>query len=122
MQEANRSQAGRIPPRASLQASQADSALPLSIISQAGNPQALQAGTFLASLGEITLSQVESEISQAGSSQTSPGDRTLSPAESEISQTGSSQASLVDSTPPQEESVVLPQAVRCSGRLRASQD
>ena len=213
-QAANSSQAGRLIPRASPQASLVDRALPLSAISQAGNPQALQAvtspadstlsqaegvtsqagstrssqaGSSQSSLRESTLSQAESEISQAGSSQASPADSTLSLAESDISQAGSSQASLidntlslakseisqagssqaspadstlslaeseisqegssqaspvdntlslaeseisqagssqastVDSTLPQAESVVLPQAVRCSARLRASQ-
>ena len=146
LQAANSSQTGRLTPRASPQASQADSALPLSAISQAGNPQTLQAGTSLASPADSTLSQAESaisqagstkssqasladstlspaenEISQAGSSQASPVDNNLSLAESEISKAGSSQFSPVDSTPPQAESVVLPQAVRCSAKLRASQ-
>ena len=87
-----------------------------------------QAGTTLASPADRTLSQVESMISQAGStqspqagnSQTSTADSTLSLAESGISQAGSSQSSP-DNTPPKAESVVLPQAVRCSARLRASQ-
>ena len=55
LQAANSSQAGRLIPRASPQASQVDSALPLSTISQAGNPQALQAGTSLASPADNTL-------------------------------------------------------------------
>ena len=37
-QATNSSQAGRLTPRASHQASQEDSAIPLSTISQAGNP------------------------------------------------------------------------------------
>ena len=191
LQAANNSQTGRLIPRASPQASQGDSTLPLSTISQVGNPQALQvAGTSLAdstlsqaesvisqagstwpsqagssqsSPGESALSQAESKISQAGSSQASleentlslaesgisqvgspqasPVDNTLSLAESvisqagssqdspvdntlsqsETSQAGSSQSSLVDSTLPLAESVVPPQAVRHSARLRASQ-
>ena len=48
-------------------------------------------------------------------------DSTLSQGESEIFQAGSSQASPEDSTLPQAESAVLPQAVRHSARLRASQ-
>ena len=207
MQAANSSRTGRLPPRASPRASQEDSALPLSAISQAGNPQTLladstlsqaesvlsQAGTYPASLADSTPSQAESAISQAGStlssqagsSQSPPGDsalsqawstisqagsfqsspvdgilslavsaisqagssqaslvdNTLSLAQSEISKAGSSQASPVDNTLPQSEifqtgssqsspshntlpqaeSTVLPQAVRCSARLRASQ-
>ena len=74
-----------------------------------------------ASPGDNTLSQAESAISQAGSSQASPADSTFSQTESEISQAGNSQASPVDSALPQAESAVLPQAVRCSARLRASQ-
>ena len=157
MQAANSSQAGRSTSRASPQASQADSALPLSAVSLAGNPQASpvdstpsqaesavsQAGNSLASPADSTLSQAENEITQAGNSQASPVDSILSQAESEISQAGSSQASLVDSTLsqgeseisqagssqafpvdstlPQAESAGLPQAVRQSARLRASQ-
>ena len=165
LQTANSSQAGRLTPRASPQASQADSALLPSTISHEGNPQASptdstpsqaesadsQAGNSPASLADSTLSQAKSafsqvgntQSSQAGSSPASPGDRTLSQTESEISQAGSSQASLVDntlsqgesgisqagssktspedSTLPQAESAVLPQAVRCSARLRVLQ-
>ena len=164
------------------QASQEDSALSLSAISQAGNPQALladstlslpesaisqagssrssqagnsqsspgestlpqsdisQAGSPQASLVDSTLSLADSELSQAGSSQSSPEDSILS--QSDISQAGNSHASLADSTPSlaeselsqagstqssledstlQAESAVLPQTVRCSARLRASQ-
>ena len=83
LQAVNSSQTGRFIHRASPQASQVDSALLLSAISQAGNPQALQAGT---SPADSTLSQAESAISQvgstwssqAGSSQSSPGESTLS--------------------------------------------
>ena len=215
MQASNSSQAGRLTPRDSPQASQEDSALPLSTNSQADNPQALladstlslgesaisqagssqssQAGNSQSSPGESTLSQAgsppaspvdntpslaeselyqasnsqssledstlsQSNFSQAGSSQASPADSTLSPAESElylagnsqsspddsalpqsdISQAGSSQASPADSTLSlaeselyqasssqdstlQVESTVLPQAVKHSARLRASQ-
>ena len=86
LQAVNSSQTGRFIPRASPQASQVDSALLLSAISQAGNPQALQAGTSPASPADSTLSQAESAISQvgstwssqAGSSQSSPGESTLS--------------------------------------------
>ena len=113
MQVTNSSQEGRLTPRASPQASQADSALPLSTISQTGNPQA--------SLADSTPSHAESAVSQAGSSPASWGDGTLSQVESDISWAGSSQASLEDSTLPQAESAVLPQAVRCSARLRALQ-
>ena len=48
-------------------------------------------------------------------------DNTLSQGESDISQAGISQASPEDSTLPQAESAVLPQAVRHSAKLRASQ-
>ena len=51
----NSSQTGRLTPRASPQASQEDSALPISAISQAGNSQALLAGS--------TLSPAESVLS-----------------------------------------------------------
>ena len=85
-----------------------------------------QAGSSQSSPEDSTLSQ--SNISQAGSSQAFPVDNIPSPAESEISQVGStqssqagsSQSSLEDSTL-QAESAVLPQAVRHSARLRASQ-
>ena len=89
------------------------------MISQAGSTQSSQAGSSQASLVDNTLSLAESEIFQAGSSHASLVDNTLS--QSEISQAGSSQSYPADSTPPQEDSVVLPQAVRCSARLRASQ-
>ena len=104
-------------------ASPADSTLSQaeSVISQAGSTQFPQSGSLQSSPGKSTISQAESEISQAGSSQSSLVDNTLSPAENEISQAGSSQSSLEDSTPPQAESVVLPQAVRHSARLRTSQ-
>ena len=148
LQATNSSQAGRLTPRAFLQASQEDSAIPLSAISQTGNPQALLADSTL-SPAKSALSQVGSAwSSQAGSSQSSPEDSPLS--QSNISQTGSSQASLIDNTPslteseisqvgstqssqagssessPEEStleagSAILPQAVRCSARLRASQ-
>ena len=68
---------------------------------------------------QITLFHWLSDIPQEGSSQASLVDNTLS--QSEISQAGSSQSYPVDSTAPQAESVVLPQAVRHSARLRASQ-
>ena len=105
-QAAGNSQTGRLIPRASPQASQGDSGLSLSTISQEGNPQILQAGTSLASRSDNTLSQAESAISQAGStwssqagsSQSSPGVSALSQVESAISQVGSSQASPGDST------------------------
>ena len=61
-----------------------------------------------------------SAISQAGNPQAILADSTLSLAESELSQAGSSWSSLEDSTL-QAESAVLPQAVRCSARIRASQ-
>ena len=100
LQAVNNSQAGRsISPRASPQASQADSAFALA----------------------------EGAVSQAGNSQTSPADNTLSQAESSVSQAGNFQASLADNTLSQTESAVsqvgIPQAipaVRCSARLRAS--
>ena len=117
MQATNSSQAGRLIPRASPQASQEYSTLILSTISQAGNPQALladstlspaeillsqagssqpsQAGSSQSSLGENTLHQ--SNISQAGSPQASPVDNALSLAESELSQAGSSQSFPEDS-------------------------
>ena len=95
LQATNSSQAGRLTPRASPQVSQEDSALPLSAISQAGNPQALLADSTL-SLAESALSQAgSSQSSQAGSSQSSPGESVLP--QSNISQTGSPQASPVDS-------------------------
>ena len=144
LQAANSSQVGRLASRAFPQASQADSALPLSAISQTGNAQpslvdstpsqaesvVSHSGNSPVSLADSTLTQAESSISQAGnthssqagSSQASPGDGTLSQAESEISQAGSSQASPEDSTLPQAKSAVLPQVVRCSARLRASKD
>ena len=62
----------------------------------------------------------QSNLSQAGSSQASPAYSTLSLAESELSQASSSQSSPEHSTL-QAESAVLPQVVRCSARLRASQ-
>ena len=105
-QAANSSQAGRSTPRASSQGSQVDSALPLSAISQAGNPQASQ--------GDSTPSKAESAVSQTGIFLASPADSTLSQAESAISQGGntqssqaeSSQSSLADSTLPQAESKI----------------
>ena len=165
LQASNSSQTGRLTPRASPQASQEDSALPLSTNSQAGNSQSSpgestlsQAGSPPASPADNTLSVAESEVSQAGSSQASLADSTLSLAanelyqagipqsspedstlsQSDISQAGSSQASPADSTLSQAESelyqasssqdsalqaesAVLPQAVRHSARLRASQ-
>ena len=116
-QAANNSQAGRLTPRASPQASQEDSALPQSniyqagnpqglltdsslplaesVVSQAGSPQSSQAGRYQLSPGESALPQ--SNVSRAGGSQASLVDSTLSLAESELSQAGSSQSSLEDS-------------------------
>ena len=105
-----------------------DSALPQSDFAQVVSSQASPA--------DSTLSPAESELYQAGSSQPSPHDSALP--QGNISQAGSSQASPADSTLSQAESelfqasipqdstlqvesTVLPQAVRHSARLRASQ-
>ena len=95
-QATNNSQAGRLTPRASHQASQEDSTLHQSIIYQAGNPQGLWAdGT--PSQARSAISQAGSSQSpQAGSSQLSPGDSALP--QSDLSKVGSFQASPVDST------------------------
>ena len=102
-QTTNNSQAGRLTPRASPQASQEDSTLPQSTIYQADSPQGKECNLsgrqspvfsgrqFPALPGDSTLPQ--SDLSQAGSSQASPVVSTLSPAESKISQGSSSQSS-----------------------------
>ena len=130
--ESELSQAG------SSQSSLEDSALPQSDISQAGSSQSSledsalsqsdisQASSSQSSLVDSTLSPAESVLSQAGSSKSSPEDSALS--QSDISQAGSTQSSQAGSSQPspedsalQAESAVLPQAVRCSARLRAFQ-
>ena len=90
------SQANRLTSRASPQASEEDSTLSSSAISQAGNPQALLADSTL-SLAESAISQAGNPQSpQVGNSQSSLGESSLP--QSDIFQAGSPQASPEDST------------------------